>query len=142
MKYLKGYKIFESNFMFDKEYLMEDIKDLLIDLEDQEFKVKIWPFVSLDGSIDDINIYIYKEENSRRFIDPLGNTTGDLFNYEDIEYYINRVINYLKDYNYRGVGAYKVKEESKLNSEVVMNPRTFIPAIFRTYFKIQFNKQD
>jgi hypothetical protein len=41
MKYLKGYKIFESNFIFDKEYLMEDIKDLLIDLEDQDFKVKV-----------------------------------------------------------------------------------------------------
>jgi hypothetical protein len=120
--------------MFDKEYLMEDIKDLLIDLEDQDFKVKIWPFVSLDGSIDDINIYIYKEENSRRFIDPLGNTTENLFNYEDIEYYINRVINYLKDY-------YKVKEESTLRSRSVMNPTTFIP-ILRTYFKIQFNKQD
>jgi hypothetical protein len=48
MKYLKEYKIFESGSKFDVEYLIEEIKDLLIDLEDQDFKVKVWSFVSLD----------------------------------------------------------------------------------------------
>jgi len=124
MKYLKGYKIFESDSNFDKEYLIEEIKDLLIDLEDQEFRV----FVKLDDSIDCLNVSIYKEEENI-------NTKEDLFNYEDIEYYINRLINYLKDFNY------KVKEENPINSRKIINPSTFTPVV-RTHFLIRFNKQD
>jgi outer membrane protein assembly factor BamA len=126
MKYLKGYKIFDNN-----DYdLKDDIKDLLIDLEDQEFNVDVEHFGK-------IQVNIYKEEKGRRHIDPLGNSTGDLFNYKDIEYYIDRLTKYLKDYGYEKYVPDENYDEKKINTRVLMDPRTFTPVI-RSSFLIKF----
>jgi len=126
MKYLKGYKIFDNN-----DYdLKDDIKDLLIDLEDQEFNVDVEHFGK-------IQVNIYKEEKGRRHIDPLGNSTGDLFNYKDIEYYIDRLTKYLKDYGYEKYVPGENYNEKQINTRVLMDPRTFTTMI-RSSFLIKF----
>jgi hypothetical protein len=137
MKYLKGYKIFDNN-----DYdLKEDIKDLLIDLEDQEFNINV--NVEHFGKIQ---VNIYKQGKSRRHIDPLGkwcsfysftNTTGDLFNYKDIEYYIDRLTKYLKDYGYEKYVPGENYNEKQINTRVLMDPRTFTTMI-RSSFLIKF----
>jgi len=119
MKYLKEYKIFESDFKFDGESLMEDIKDLLIDLEDQGFEV----YIEYYGKIQ---IKICKEVKSR-------STNEDLFNYRDIEYYIDRVVSFLKDYGYERY----VTDEKKIQTKSLTHPVTFLN-ITRSCFFIKF----
>jgi hypothetical protein len=74
MKYLKPYKIFEKI----STEIIEDIRDLLIDLEDQGFEIIYKPFK------DNKNLQI-KIINREKFT------------YSDIEFYIDRLVSYMDD---------------------------------------------
>lgn len=113
MKYLKSYKIFESS----NEDIIEDIRDLLVDLEDQYFSVSVFKRrVDYSTTNEDVFISIYKEKKSD--FDSL-----DIFKYSDIEFYVERLINYMYDYGYVLRGD--LEDNIKLNTRYTVNPNNF-----------------
>jgi hypothetical protein len=75
MKYIKSYKIFES---YNQE-LLEDIKDLLVDLKDQDFSVNVFkrkPNPVRTTTNEDIFVSIYKERKP--------NPASDLSRFNDL----------------------------------------------------------
>ena len=88
MKHLKGYKLFENN--QEVKSLIDDIKDIVIDLEDfSEIDVEI-------GRIDfkkSVVIFI-KFKPSVSIIHPFDYNS---FNFIDIKYYFIRLLSFLND---------------------------------------------
>lgn len=87
MKYIKGYKIFESN-GFSIEEVTNHIKDMLLDLEDDGFSVNVSKYHNrTDSPI--INICI-RPNSSSTFTDPFFPT----FNSNRILIFTDRIKNY------------------------------------------------
>lgn len=133
MKYLKGYKIFESS--NDKE-LLEDIKDLLVDLEDQGFYVNVFKRrVDYSTTSEDILVSIYKEKRP----DPnISLYTLGIFEYSDVEYYVNRLINFMEKNNYilRGDLEDNIKLDTRYT--VTRNTRSSYSQVIATSLTLDF----
>lgn len=87
MRFLKSYKLFES-----VNPMVEQIKDRLVDLEDDGYKV----FVGDTPS----DSYLIRISNKNRF------------NYDDIHPYVVHLINFMKEEGYYRV-VYDKSEDSK-----------------------------
>jgi hypothetical protein len=89
MKYLKKYKIFKESIDFESE-ILEDINDILIDLKDTEIvKIKTDKIYNTMGTSHRLVLWNH--------IKP--------FNSNDVIYYIERVVSYLKS---RSIGNIKI----------------------------------
>jgi hypothetical protein len=75
LKYLKTYKLFESD---DYSNLTEDIKDLVADLEDLD-EIKVY----ITTTLEDKPIIIFQHKYNL------------IFDFKDIEYYVFRIVSYL-----------------------------------------------
>jgi predicted DNA-binding ArsR family transcriptional regulator len=127
--------MFESS---DQE-LLEDIKDLLVDLKDQDFSVMVFKreYHCDDGSIEwDIAVSIYKEKNYRdlsvEFEDIRKSFNNGLFDYSEISFYVERLVNFMKDYNY--------SLRNDLN-KLELNTR-FVSQMARTSLNLKFKKNN
>lgn len=131
MKYLKSYKIFESS-----DNLREDIKDLLVDLEDQGFYVNVFKRrVDYSTTSEDILVSIYKEKRP----DPnISLYTLGIFEYSDVEYYVNRLINFMKENNWilRGDLEDNIKLDTRYT--VTRNTRSNYSQVIATSLTLDF----
>jgi len=109
MKYLKEYKIFENSKEKIDE-IIDDCNDILIDLIDIGFEVSFR-----------VPVYSTKEEELQLLIRKV-----ELFKYEDIKYYIDRIDSYLSVNNFQETEEiWKKYPNILINSRIYTNPVTF-----------------
>jgi hypothetical protein len=112
MKYIKKYKIFES---FDYESIIEDLKDMSLEVQDLGMKVNVWSERAsttiinspcTESYIDAVQINIKKEKAPYK---------------SDIKDFIERAISYMKDWEYTvfGSGRFKLYDLNDLDLEKV-----------------------
>lgn len=112
MKYLKKYKIFKESIDFESE-ILEDINDILIDLKDTEIvKIKTTKIYNTMGTSHRLVLWNH--------IKP--------FNSNDVIYYIERVVSYLKS---RYIGNIKISVSIRENRQrsQIMKERGFITPV-------------
>lgn len=129
--------MFES---ISEEDLIADIKDFLIDLEDQDFSVNVFKreYHCDDGSIEwDIIVSIYKEKYNKDLEFEFENLreifNNGLFDYSEISFYVERLVNFMKEYNY------SLRNDFELNTRFVTNPYDF-SKMARTSLILNFKK--
>ncbi len=91
---LKKYKTFKESIKFHNNYesdLIEDFKDILIDLEDKDFIIKYYTVLDYKWTN---KIYINKIK-----IDKWGSKLRTIIKKEEIISYINHLINFLNNEN-------------------------------------------
>jgi hypothetical protein len=129
MKYIKSYKIFESSY----DELLEDIRDLLVDLEDQDFSVNVFKRrVDYSTTNEDIFVSIYKERKPNPASDL--SRFNDLFKYSDVSFYVESLVNFMKYYNY---SLRNDLNELQVQTRFIINPNDF-SQVFRTSLKLNF----
>lgn len=90
MKFIKRYKTFKESIKFHNNYesdLIEDFKDILIDLEDRDFIIKYYTVLEYKWTN---KIYINKIK-----VDKMGRRLRTLIKKEEVINYINQLINFL-----------------------------------------------
>ena len=95
MRHIKTYKVFESN-----KIDIEDIKDILMELEDQGFETKVQKDNLkdhkngkpdyYDGVRNDISVIIERPYSNPPFLD------RSYFNTKGVEEYVDRILEYIK----------------------------------------------
>lgn len=95
MKHIKEYKLFENIEYFDETIneMMEDVKDICLELEDEGYSIDIYPEYWPSKEIRRYNLLIEKLDkrplatrDSSRFLE---------FNYSEVEEVVNRIVRYL-----------------------------------------------
>ena len=153
MKYIKSYKIFESS--DEDEELIEDIRDLLVDLEDQGFIIDVAK-TYVDGENNSFNVgsilvYIYKKIPLHETdVDQNDEDIENLFEYSDVEFYVNRLISFMKSKKFNiGFSVLNPKVNKKIftevNREIENNLRLWSNGarlVLKSCLKIEFMKNN
>ena len=100
MKYLKTYKLFEKNL---SPNLIQDIKDIFLELEDSEFRIQYDEIPKVMNDSDVYDVY-YPLESAEKFyfqlmsivIDRYDGLTRRLFNLNEIIGVLERLEDYMK----------------------------------------------
>jgi len=100
MKYLRGYKIFESPQWFYNDSIRAEMSDILCELEDNNYQVRVHKAGTTGGDVylpigpsDSINVWIGKGTTKDR-------TSGLRFTWNDIKPVIDQLQSYLSDRYY------------------------------------------
>ena len=134
MKHIKAYKVFESTEtkVFDQS-VIDECKDILLELEDAGFKTNISSYFSSGVSIGKehnknwIQFYLSRKEE---------------FDYSDIEDVVERLKSYLSEFGLKiewQNQAERSEQRPTIKTTSIMNPMTFEPEGIKTQCELHFN---
>lgn len=136
---MKHLKRFNESKVLDKS-VIDECKDILLELEDIGFKTNIHPYFSGVG----------KEHNKQKLLSPRRKplwiqfffTRKEDFDYSDIEDVIERLKSYLSEYNLHiqwQSPTERSEQRPTIKTTKVINPRNFQPERVKTQCELHFN---
>jgi len=131
MKYLKRFNESIETKSFDQS-VVDECKDILLELEDAGFKTNIHSYFNSGVSIG--------KEHNKNWISFFFNREKE-FDYSDIEDVVERLKSYLSEFglSIEWIGPTEImKQKPTIKTTRVMNPTTFEPYV-RTTCELHFN---
>ena len=132
MKYLKRFNESTETKIFDQS-VIDECKDILLELEDKGFKTNISSYFSSGVSIG--------KDHNKNWITFFFSRKQD-FDYSDIEDVVERLKSYLSEFglNIEWMSPTERREQKPtIKTTSIMNPMTFTPEGIKTQCELHFN---
>jgi hypothetical protein len=138
MKHLKRFNESTETKVFDQS-VVDECKDILLELEDKGFKTNIHSYLSYDQQY---NLSKQGIVNLKKNWIQFYFSRKEEFDYSDIEDVVERLKSYLSEYNLHiqwQNTAERSEQRPTIKTTSIMNPMTFTPEGVKTQCELHFN---